>query len=145
MHRSEKELPELPKLVIERLRTSTAHRDALQHGDAGHPDADLLTAFQERSLTNPERVRVLHHLAGCADCRELLALSLPEGEEIRIPSTSAARFRFLRPPMFRWAAMASAVAVLAVAVIVQRPHQTRACRSRSSMCGHQLVTAIKIG
>ena len=30
-------------------------------------------------------------------------------------------------------------------LLVQRPHQTRACRSRSSMCGHQLVTAIKIG
>lgn len=132
MHRSEKELPELPKFVIERLRNSTAHRDTLHHGDAGHPDADLLTAFQERSLTNPEQMRVLHHLAGCSDCRELLAFSLPEGEEIRIPSTSAVRFHFLRPPIFRWAAVASAVAVLAVAVMVQRPQQTLPARSSAT-------------
>ena len=59
-----------PKIAIERLRVNPPA--------ANHPDADVLTAFSERSLPEVERGIVLEHLALCADCREVLALALPE-------------------------------------------------------------------
>jgi hypothetical protein len=43
-----------------------------------HPDAGLLTAFAERSLAGHERESVLAHLAGCAECREVVTLAAPE-------------------------------------------------------------------
>src|SRR5579872_387448 len=43
-----------------------------------HPDADLLTAFAEDSLRARERETVMAHLAGCAQCREVLSLTATE-------------------------------------------------------------------
>ncbi|MGH9509145.1 MAG: zf-HC2 domain-containing protein, partial [Terriglobales bacterium] len=77
------ELPksELPTIVRERLQ-------ALASGPVGlHPDADLLTAFCERTLTETERQQVIAHLALCADCRDAVALATPpqpsEAEPLR--------------------------------------------------------------
>ena len=47
----------LPKIVLERLRMAEP---------GGHPDADLLTAFAERTLLPRERDAVLQHLAQAA-------------------------------------------------------------------------------
>jgi Carboxypeptidase regulatory-like domain/Putative zinc-finger len=43
-----------------------------------HPDADEISAFVEHALPTHERERVLSHLANCAECREIVTLSLPE-------------------------------------------------------------------
>jgi hypothetical protein len=40
-----------------------------------HPDANLLAAFTENRLGGREREDLLAHLAGCADCRQIVALS----------------------------------------------------------------------
>src|SRR3954464_15011839 len=83
-----------------------------------HPDADLLNAFAERSLVGREREGVLAHLATCADCREVVALAAPEAaQEAVLP----ARTRWLTLPVMRWGAVAAAVAVVAVAVVLQSP------------------------
>ncbi|MDP9268782.1 MAG: zf-HC2 domain-containing protein [Acidobacteriota bacterium] len=96
-----------------------------------HPDADQLTAFAERSLAGAERDGVLAHLATCTDCREVVALAAPEPiEELETAASAAAvsapaRPRWLPWPVgantIRWGAVAAAVAVVAVAVVMQSP------------------------
>jgi protein TonB len=40
-----------------------------------HPDAELLSAFAEQALGGSERDDVLHHLAACGRCRQVVALA----------------------------------------------------------------------
>jgi hypothetical protein len=65
-------MEELPKIVVERLATATPGE---------HPEANLLAAFSENSLTAGERGEVLRHLAVCDACREITSLVLPQQEE----------------------------------------------------------------
>jgi hypothetical protein len=71
-----KEVPksEVQKIVYDRLRTAAPEPDSDAVARA-HPDADLLTAFAEQALSAPEREEVLHHLALCGNCREVLSLA----------------------------------------------------------------------
>ena len=64
----------VPKIVRERLKAATPAVD--------HPDADVLTAFAERSLPKREQGVVLEHLARCGDCRDIVALALPATEPV---------------------------------------------------------------
>jgi len=57
------------------------HERLGQQAAGEHPDANLLSAFAEHSLTEPERMQVLDHLSRCAECREVAALALPAVEE----------------------------------------------------------------
>ena len=77
---------EIPKL----LRNALA-RQAV--GDV-HPSPDVLTSFMERTLAPMESEVVTHHLAQCAECREIVFLaservtlmcSSPPGEMSRPP------------------------------------------------------------
>jgi hypothetical protein len=43
-----------------------------------HPDANLLLSFAEQELSARANAVVLAHLERCAECREILALSMPE-------------------------------------------------------------------
>jgi hypothetical protein len=85
-----------------------------------HPDADTLTAYVEQLLPAGERHQVVEHLAGCAFCREVVAVRLPSlPEEMAVHSLPASS-RFWKFG-FRWA---GALAVLAIAValaVVYRP------------------------
>jgi hypothetical protein len=83
----------VPKIVSERLRAKTAAID--------HPDADVLAAFSEHALVGSERVVVLEHLAGCRDCRAILALSLPV-EETTEPVLIPARGSWFTWSALRW-------------------------------------------
>src|SRR6267154_5355521 len=65
---------EVPKIVYDRLRTA-APEPGSNAVARPHPDADLLTAFAEQALSAPEREEVLHHLALCGNCREVLSLA----------------------------------------------------------------------
>lgn len=42
-----------------------------------HPDADQISTFVDHALPVHEREEMLAHLAECAECREMVALSLP--------------------------------------------------------------------
>ena len=84
----------IPKIVLERLKGRTVgsqdnRQSAIENRPFEHPDANLLTAFLERTLTERERTQVLNHLAECAECREIVALSLPAeakaAEPARLP------------------------------------------------------------
>jgi hypothetical protein len=97
-------MTELPKLVRHRLSVQPATV-------SGHPDADLLTAFAERSLAERERDHVMLHLAQCGECREVVALALPEQvEEVR-EARSGVRDHWFRLPALRWAALAAGIAI----------------------------------
>src|ERR1700691_6281016 len=85
-------MSEVPKIVYDRLRAAQLRQafpdDATPK--PAHPDADLLTAFAEQSLTATERDGVLAHLALCDDCREVASLALPAADLVPTPITSHA-------------------------------------------------------
>jgi len=74
--------------------------ETLQLGQ--HPDADQLSAFAEQALPPHERERTLAHLAVCADCREIVALSLPPIDESPIESPIAAPIATPGPKVRPW-------------------------------------------
>jgi hypothetical protein len=95
-------------------------RDRLQAGPlaVNHPDADLLTAFAERSLPDRERMVVLEHLAHCGNCREIVALALPETEPVQTtirPSPSG----WFTWPALRWGIITAGVVAVASLAILQ--------------------------
>jgi Photosynthesis system II assembly factor YCF48/Putative zinc-finger len=116
-------MAEVPKVVQERLRVASA-------GVAGHPDADVLTAFAERSLPGLERDRVLEHLSRCGECREVVSLALPASElaQVPIPSTGGA---WLTWPRMRWGFAAGGIVVVALLAIVLH-------RRQESMAGDKI-------
>jgi glyoxylase-like metal-dependent hydrolase (beta-lactamase superfamily II) len=72
-------MAEVPKIVAERLRVASREQTH------PHPDSDLLTAFAEQALPAAERDGVLKHLALCWECREVIALALPDAVAGAIP------------------------------------------------------------
>jgi hypothetical protein len=89
-------MQQIPKIVRERLRASSVSH---------HPDADVLTAFSERSLADLERGVVLEHLARCSECRDVVALSLPE-IEVAAPVVQV-RSGWMTWPTLRWGFVAA--------------------------------------
>jgi hypothetical protein len=137
-------MSELPKIVYGRLRANPRQKEIMA---GGHPDADLLSAFSEQTLSSGERENVLGHLSRCADCSEVVALSLPlektvpAAVEVEIKAGANAKseddcsvaiesvvprnswFGFARPT-FGWAALAAGVA-LAISLLVVNPIQRK--------------------
>ena len=99
---------------MERLPRIVSARLGIKPADA-HPDPDLLTGFAEQSLKHEERAAVLSHLAACADCREVLALSVPPAEVAQVTSAPVDS-GWLRWPVLRWGTLAACAIVVAAAV-----------------------------
>jgi hypothetical protein len=114
---------EVPRIVRERLR---------EQGAAGeHPDANLLSGFAEHRLYDGERAQVLEHLARCAKCREVLALTQPQAEELQ-PGTSVIVARsWWRSPVVHWSVLVTAAVVVLIAVAMH-PHRQRQGYSASA-------------
>jgi hypothetical protein len=109
----------VPRIVVKRLQSPAAD---------SHPDADLLTAFAERSLAGPERDHVAEHLARCGDCREVVSLALPpqvESQPVAHSSRDWFRWTLLRGSTSRWAAVAAGVVLIASIGTLQYHHQQR--------------------
>jgi len=105
----------LPKIVSERLGVAAIK---------GHPDADVLTAFSERSLPAQERDSVLVHLSRCAECREIVALALPETHEAEVrPHRGSGNW--LTWPALRWGLVAAGIIAIGSLGIVEYQRQTR--------------------
>ena len=115
----------LPKIVLERLKAKSAVPQsaatppgpASQQGGA-HPDANLLAAFVEKALAERERSQVLTHLAQCADCREVVALTLSAEVDGAEPAHSPARRGWSAWPALRWGAVAAALGAGAIVVVL---------------------------
>ncbi len=104
-------MEQLPKIVRQRLQ-ATARAEP-------HPDASLLTAFAEKSLSGRERGQVLDHLAQCADCREVVSLALPGPVTPQGVAPRRAGFRRLSWPLLRWAAVGACVVIVGTAVTLR--------------------------
>jgi len=121
-------MTEVPKIVYDRLRTALP--------EPAHPDADLLAAFAELTLSTTERDGVLEHLALCGDCRDVVALALPAADMAppqtapqaadeagvgatvsRAGAPAPHRLSFAWPTL-RWAALAAGVVVAAAVLLV---------------------------
>jgi hypothetical protein len=90
-----------------------------------HLDADQLNAFAEGALPAQAREETLAHLAVCADCREVLSLSLPPMEDIAQAEPARAR-----KPWFSGWNLACPVAMLAGLIVVTLYLRTRTVAER---------------
>lgn len=123
-------MTDVPKIVRERLKAG---------GPTGtHPDANVLTAFSERSLPETERASVLHHLARCGECREIVSLALPE--EAGIGPQPVRPSGWLAWPTLRWAFVAAGILVIAALGTVQYRRYSQA----SSMAAKQSGPALYV-
>src|ERR1700720_781975 len=150
---------EVPKIVYDRLRTAAPEPDSNAVVRA-HPNADLLTAFAEQALSAPEREEVLHHLALCGNCREVLSLadvlslaidsvkdSVSSVDAPPVPISAApepeqtASIRFAarknwRPvfawPNLRWTGLAAGVVIVAAVLVLRPGKQNHAAQSATS-------------
>lgn len=127
---------ELPKIVHDRLGASLPAN--LAHA---HPDADMLTAFAEQTVSADERERILQHLALCGDCREVLSLSLhqePSSPESVADRSQTARVRPPRErvwftwPRLRWAALAAGLVVAAAILLLHPAKQSSPSEAKQS-------------
>jgi hypothetical protein len=83
----------------------------------GHPEAELLSAFAEGALSVPARTIVMAHLERCAECREILVLSMPESGPTLAPIEQR------RPAVGRfwqWSAAAAIAGLLLAFVLTPR-------------------------
>src|SRR5215471_6330017 len=94
-----------------------------------HPDPDTLTAYVEQVLPAAERGRVIDHLAECSDCREVVALSLPELRPQQPVLQVPERSRWWIPA-YRWGALAATIAIAAT-LIVEKPWQRPASTTQT--------------
>src|ERR1700682_4531800 len=83
-----------------------------------HPEADMLAAYVEQALPAAERDQIVRHLADCAECREVAALSLPMQPEPSLSRTLLAGGRGWLLGL-RWAGLAATVVIVAALAIKQ--------------------------
>ncbi|MGO8819358.1 MAG: YCF48-related protein [Terriglobia bacterium] len=113
-------MPGFPKIALARMKAKPKSvapllgADAFQGAD--HPDANMLAAFVEKTLTERERGQLLDHLSQCAECREVAALTLPADEAAAEPTRVAALWRWRPGPIVRWAALAAALGTVTLVV-----------------------------
>jgi hypothetical protein len=93
------------------------------HTSTGCSALEDLAAFAEGRLHGAERERMITHLAGCADCRELLADSLETYEDLAAaegglaPVVELPPAAPLRPARFGWVARATSLAAAALVAV----------------------------
>jgi hypothetical protein len=110
----------LPKIVRDRLGRAAGGASALDH-----PDANLLTGFVERSLTERERSLVLGHLVQCAQCREQVSLALPKLEAEMAGVGGGVVRGWLRWPVLRWGLLVASLAIMGTVALVRQPPARR--------------------
>jgi hypothetical protein len=108
----------------DRQPTVDNRKSKIENQPFPHPDANLLAAFVEKTLSEKERTQVLNHLAQCAECREVASLTLPREVEVAQPASLTARRWRSAWPTLRWVALAGALAAVAF-VVVLRPYPSR--------------------
>src|ERR1700733_9698763 len=97
-------MTEIPKIVRQRLQTNAKPAD--------HPEANLLSAFVERSLGQREQFEVLQHLSYCVNCREIVSLSAAQPPVAPAVSVVPVRAAWLSWPALRWGAAMACIVVI---------------------------------
>jgi hypothetical protein len=120
-------MEQLPKIVAQRLQAVSRKET--------HPDANLLAAFTEKSLLPREQAQILQHLAGCAECRDVVAHAQPEEVLQQVAVAAAAPMPVRRLWFYganvRWAALAACVVVVGTVVISRARFTQNAPMARS--------------
>lgn len=113
-------MPELSTLLRQRLRATEDHSNQ-------HPDPDTLSAYVEELLPVQERDTVVKHLSLCSECRDVVALTMPDAVAEGLPvagapvvSSATPRRRWFLSPAFGLTG-SIAVMVLGVALILSLP------------------------
>jgi Putative zinc-finger len=96
-------MQDIPQIVLNRLQAAA---------EETHPDADLLTAFAEHSLAQPERAFVMQHLARCSGCRQIISFALCGDEAGAGGAAVPAHTNWLAWPVLRWVSATAAVLLL---------------------------------
>lgn len=107
-------MEKVPQIVTERLRAMNVA--------ANHPDADVLTAFAERTLSSVERASLIAHLGNCSECREIVALALPIAEADQ-QIVRAAKPAWFTLPLLRWSVIAAGIVVVGSFGILRYEHR----------------------
>jgi hypothetical protein len=84
----------------------------------GHPDANLLVALVEKTLTEKERTQVMNHLVQCAECREVAALIAPAEVTQAEPHPVAEARRWNPWLILRWGSAAAVLGALTIVVVL---------------------------
>jgi hypothetical protein len=96
---------------MKQVEPNPLQRELARGPQAGpHPDADLLTGFAEGSLLEREREEIFLHLAGCAECRELLSVAMGAVAKPVDESKPFLVARSSRSPVRTWLPWASVAA-----------------------------------
>ena len=110
-------MEKVPQIVSERLKAAAPPVE--------HPDAELITAFSERSLPPAERNTVLEHLACCGDCREIVALALPASEpDQQIAHPAHEHGGWLTWPVLRWGLIAAGLLAITSFGVMQNQRRS---------------------
>jgi hypothetical protein len=119
----------VPQIVRERLKAGVSV--------GSHPDADVLTAFAERSLGDRERASVVEHLARCGECRDVVMLALPETEAVDLVARPSRNW-WMTWPAFRWGFATAGVAIVVALGILQfqRRSQTTTSATMAKQSSH---------
>lgn len=121
----------LPKIAVARLKArgwvshaadGPAKSTVFQGAD--HPDANLLSAFGENTLSEKERGQMLEHLIECGACREVAALS-GSAEGVDAEPARLAASRGSAWPVLRWGALTALVGTLTVVLVLHPGYWTR--------------------
>jgi photosynthesis system II assembly factor YCF48-like protein len=119
-------MPEFETILRQRLGAMEDPKD--------HPDPNTLTAFVEELLPVAERNGVFQHLSLCKQCRDVVALTLPERsfaaaavdeekEQIVTPLPVPRRWWFLTPRFGLVASLVAVAAGLFLVLEIPRMHQ----------------------
>lgn len=126
-------MQDVPKIVVKRLQSPAAET---------HPDADLLTAFAEKSLSGRERESVLQHLARCGDCREIVTLALPASEEAEIAKSGSTARRWFSLPVLRWGVVIAGIVFVTLVGVLQYRQRHQEKISASLMARNQVADTV---
>jgi Photosynthesis system II assembly factor YCF48 len=135
-------MPEFETILRQRLGAMEDPKD--------HPDPDTLTAFVEELLPVAERNGVFQHLSLCKQCRDVVALTLPErsfaeaaaGEETEQVVRSLPvprRWWFLTPQFGLVASLVAVAAGLFLVLEIPRMHQNGGAVQTASVAPKQEV------
>ena len=108
-----------PNIIGARLRV------AAMTPPSAHPDADLLTAFAEHCLNEPERAKILEHLAQCAVCRDVVYFAQPEDDAALKPVQAPVQTHWFAGRRLQWAALAASLSMIAAVAIFLRTNPER--------------------
>jgi hypothetical protein len=124
-------MAEIPKIVKQRLQTNAKLAD--------HPEANLVSAFLERSLGQREQFEILQHLSQCTNCREIVSLSGAQSNVANAVSLAPARATWLSWPALRWGVAIACVVVIGAAITTHQRHESvQPPATQASMSTHAI-------